>query len=120
MSNEEQAVALRVLRVFIQGDEVSYKIVGASDKQGSTSFHETLTTKFKLLAKNDSLESTSWDQLPEIAAQQKAPEELTATFDRFEKKQQADFSKILEEQKLALLKEFEQQLSTIPLFAQND
>ncbi|MDA0346195.1 MAG: hypothetical protein O3C43_00650 [Verrucomicrobia bacterium] len=119
MSQKEKQTAFRVIQVSIEGDKVSYQFAEKSDKQGSSTFHETLTTKFILLSKNDSQPSTSWDQLSEIVAHHKAPENLTATFDRFDKKQEANFSKILEAQKEALQREFEQQLTTIPVFAQN-
>lgn len=117
MSRGEKAVAARVLNISIKGDEVSYRFVGNDDNFGSRSFSENLVANFEIQNKSDTLASTSWDDIPEITAHHKAPESLTATFDRFDKKQQADFSKILDEQKQGLLDEFENQLAAIPVFA---
>lgn len=119
MNYQEKQAAARVLQVSIEGDKVSYEFAQKTDKRGSTTFHETLRTKFELQAKKESLPSTNWDQLAEIVAHKPAPEMLTVTFDRFDKKQQANFTEVLEKQKEALFQEFEQQLSTIPVFALN-
>ena len=119
MNYQEKQAAARVIQVNIEGDKVSYSFDDRSGKRGSSNFHETLTTKFDLLSKNDSLPSTSWDALSEIVAYKPAPEMLTVEFDRFNDKQQANFTDVLEKQKEGLIQEFEQQLNTIPVFAQN-
>jgi len=119
MNYQEKQAALRVIQVSIEGDEVSYEFAQKTDKRGSSTFHETLTTKFELQSKKDSLPSTNWDQLAEIVAHKPAPEMLTVTFDRFDKKQQANFNEVLEKQKEALFQEFEHQLSTIPVYVQS-
>jgi len=118
MSRGEAAVAARVLNISIKGDEVSYRFADNDDKFGSKSFSENLVASFEVPNKSDSLASTSWDNIPEITAHHKAPESLTATFDRFDQKQQTDFSKILDEQKQGLLDVFEKQLAAIPVFAE--
>ncbi len=118
MSNEEKRAAARVLSIFVEGDQVSYQFVDADNKRGSRQFHENLVATFELKGKSDRIPSTSWDAIPQITAQHKAPESLTVTFDRFDHKQQADFSRILDEQNAGLLTEFKAQLDAIPMFAQ--
>jgi len=117
MSREEKKAAVRVINISVEGDKVSYQFVGADNKNGSRPFHENLVTTFETQSKSDRIPSTSWDKLPKITAHHKAPENLTVAFDRLDNKQQADFSRVLEEQKAGLLAEFESQLEAIPAFA---